>query len=690
MICRGVGRSCLVWALLLGVGSALAPVRADGEPVPIRRHVIALMEGSAPDSHTEDVVHELLELPLNHYGLIVHRHYIQNGPPPARWLEDAHAILTYFTASGEPQPWLWPWLEDAAAGRRVLHFGEFGPLEKADPERLRRWLARFDLAYDDAYVGAAEDVNVVWRSEATCRYEADPRARATHRGPRNLSPKNKPWIRTTVGAERQDERTPVITGPWGGLALDPWPVRKGSDAQDRRWHIEPFLFVQEALGLERQIAPHPCVLNGRRMWILQVDGDGFESLSTIQRDQLAAKVMHEEIFLQYKLPYTVSIIVRSLTKDYNVVEPTPAMVMARKILNTPWIEAASHGVLHTLKWQVDLLPTHGPRTIMWYRSLKNYEYSQVNEVKDSIRFINERLLEKGKRCEVMLWTGYANPREDAILAAYDSGSVNLNGGVFRWDLWHDSVGYVTPWSRRAGRALQVYAGAANENDFEGFFTTMPGSFAHIDQTIARTGEPRILKPADIYIHFYSAESRERLRSVHDLIKKWAYEKPTAPVFCSTYSNAVRSAVNGSRIFRTRDGWELREFGRCRTARIDDEPKHVDFAKSTGLLGARRIGKSLYIHLAQSDAHVVLADDPARSPHVIEANCLLHQGSLGKNHVTFVAEAVQERMIAVGGWKPGETLRIAYGEQQRVTAADNRGVVTVRLPEGGRTRVRVSR
>ena len=34
---------------------------------------------------------------------------------------------------------------------------------------------------------------------------------------------------------------------------------------------------------------------------------------------------------------------------------------------------------------------------------------------------------------------------------------------------------------------QVYAGAANENVFDGFYDTMPGAFRHIDTTIERTG-----------------------------------------------------------------------------------------------------------------------------------------------------------------------------------------------------------
>jgi len=55
--------------------------------------------------------------------------------------------------------------------------------------------------------------------------------------------------------------------------------------------------------------------------------------------------------------------------------------------------------------------------------------------------------------------------------------------------------------------------------------------------------------------------------------------------------AIRAAVERARVRRMPDGWVLQDFGACRTARIDGEPRDVDFAKSRGLLGARRVGET---------------------------------------------------------------------------------------------------
>jgi len=667
----------------------LYPAAAE-EGRPVRRHVIVLVGSPHPDGETEDVAHQLLELPLNHCGMVVRRHSIDAGPPPAAWLEDTRAVVTHFDTAAKANDWLWPWLEKAVARHklRVIHFGELTPLEQGGNKRLRRWLAQRGLSYDNRFLRDAARILVRYRSRESCAFEADARSRTAHRGPRNVSRRNRVWVETRDRFRPDDARAPVVTGPWGGLALDPWAVTNGGANQDRRWHIDPFLFFREALGLDGVPAPHPAVLNGRRMWFLHIDGDGFESLSTVRHNTYAAEVMLDDVLLRYKLPFTVSIIVRSLTPDYAVEKPTRAMGLARRILNLPRVEPASHGVLHPLRWRRDLKPTDPPRTIMWYDGLENYTYSQLNEVKESVRFVNERLMEGDRRCALMLWTGDTIPREDAIAAAGEVGCLNLNGGEFRWDRWNDSVGFVSPWSRRVGDALQVYAGATNENMFDGFFTTMPGAFAQIDQTIERTGSPRILKPANIYIHFYSAERPPRLRALHKLIRRWALREPTAPVFASTYCRAVLSAVETARTRKIPEGWLLRDFGDCRTARLDEEPRDVDFTRSRGLLGARRIRNSLYVHLAATDATVVLAADPPPAPHVEEANCLLEMGSLTSEGVTVTATAKNPRLVVFAGFPAHLPLQVLLDGEEQERSADARGRLRIALDEPGTTRIAV--
>ena len=142
-----------------------------------------------------------------------------------------------------------------------------------------------------------------------------------HRGPVNRSADNRVWLETTAWSEKGVSRCAVVTGPWGGIALLPWSGVPGTTNGDRRWFLDPFAFLAEALGVRGVPAPHPSVLNGRRMFLLHVDGDGFESPSTVEAGAYAAKVFLDEVVRGFDLPMTLSIIVASLSGDLAPDEP---------------------------------------------------------------------------------------------------------------------------------------------------------------------------------------------------------------------------------------------------------------------------------------------------------------------------------------------------------------------------------
>ncbi len=680
--------------VLLAAPGVLAddPLPLEGQE--IRRGVLALYDSAGASWHfdSENPVRQILEMPLNQLGMVVRRHDIRKGPPPDGSLDGAGAIVTYFVENKTPGPdWLWPWLEKETRKRnlRVVHFGSFGPLGLGKPgerpERLIRWLSGFGLDYDHGYASGTFDVSVSFPDLAACSFEASPLSLRVHRGPRNVDSRNRPWV-VTRGRRESEPRTPVITGPWGALALAPYTFSPGKTPVGRRWTLDLFRFLREALGLEGVPAPHPAVLNGRRMFMLHVDGDGFESLSTVQPGEPCGKVYLNEIIERYELPQTVSVIVSSLTDDIEVAEPTAAMRLARTVLNHERVEPASHSVLHPLDWSQPLTPRTLPRSVTWYPGLRNYEYDQAAEVRESIRFINERLLEPGKRCRIMLWSGESNPSRRVLDECERLGVLNLNAGVFRWDQAHDSISFVSPWARILGNRIQVHAGAANENDFKGFFTTMPRAFGHIDTTIERTKRHGILKPANLYIHFYSVERPGRLAALHRLIQRWALEEPTAPVFASTYIEAVRSAIEGARVVRLPHGWAFRDFGACRSVRIDGEKRHVDWVRSSGLLGARRMNGALYLHLADPDAELVFAQNPQLRPRVEQANHLLTDAALAETGVAVTSESLAHRVLVFAGFRAGSgvLLRIDGAEEPRT--ADERGRVSVALEPGGPTRI----
>jgi hypothetical protein len=682
-------------ALALSVVAAAAtasPAAAELRPEP--RHVITLTNRRLVGAGTagKDIVHAVIEMPLNHVGLVARRFALEDGPPPAEAFDDARAVLTYFDWEQSAPDWLWPWLEQEVLprGLRVVHLGSVQPMlfaARGDIGRMERWTARFGLEWIDDGTDEPTRIDVDFGDPALTQWESRPWRGIRHMGPRNVADANRVWLSTRDRMAPGDVRAQVVTGPWGGLALDPWVMDRGSEDLDRRWYLDPFTFLREALGMQGVPVPDPVMLNGRRMLVLQVDGDGFESLSTVERGKLAAEVFEERVLKAHRLPFTVSVIVRSLIDDLEG-EDTPAIEVARRIFALDNVEIASHTVLHPLLWQEPLLPDTPPQTVTWYDAIGGYEYDQAAEVTESVRFIDERLAPPGKRCEVLLWSGFADPPAKALRAASLLGIANLNGGVFRWDALTASAGFVWPLGREVEGSWQIYAGAANENDFEGFFDTMPGAFRHIDDTIENTGLREILTPADIYSHFYSAERPPRLAALDALIRRWAYEEETAPVFASTYARSALSALTQARVLRAGRGFALRDFGGCRSARIDDEPRFVDWAHSKGLLGARHKDGALHLHLAGPDADVVLRAEPLLHVHVEEANHVLADGALTPAGVRFVSEAVQDRHVTLAGFAPGGRATVALdGGEPLERAADEHGRLVLELPPG-RTLVEV--
>ncbi|MFQ5506033.1 MAG: hypothetical protein ACE5F1_14730, partial [Planctomycetota bacterium] len=600
------------------------------------------------------------------------------------------AVILALDGEVECPNWLWPWLEGEVAARkiRVLHLGSLAALELGNGSALARWLARFGLAYDGTVVEAPSLFDVLFADKRSCNYESRQLARRKHLGPHNESPDNKVWVRTVHRRRPNDVRAPVVTGPWGGLALHPWFFSLGGENNDRRWHVDPFEFFSEALGLAGVPAPDPSVVNGRRMFVLHVDGDGFESTSTVSPGQICGKVFLDDVVDRYALPMTVSIIVASLTKDLKVTEPTPEMKIAREIFKRPWIEAASHSVLHPLNWRRKLTRRTPPRTVVWYPGIRNYEHDMVAEVRESIRFINDRLLDGKKRCKVMLWSGAANPTEEAILEAGRAGCWNLNGGVYRWDSWYDSVGFVSPWGVTVGSAFQVYCGAANENVFEGLFSSMPVAFKHINRTLENTGKDRILKPANIYIHFYSVERPARHKAMKAIIERWAFSENTAPVFASDYTKAVHSARFGCVIVRSAHGWLFRDFGHLRTVRIDGETPHVDWRRSRGLIGARRDRGSLFIHLGAPDAELYWSSQELRCPHIEQANHILEDVQLLPGGIRLVSDAYSAREIVLAGFPASSDLDLTLDGSKHELSSDGRGRAQLRFEQPGRTLIEV--
>ncbi len=660
-----------------------AEVRADGAAIASEILILVGRVDDDLEAARGDLAHTLLQMPLNYCGMRLVERAIPATELPEVDPTRVRAVGTFLLGDERLPAWLWPWLQRQQERVRMLHLGSLRPLLAIAGEAgLGDYLHRFGLGYDAREVSDPARIRVDCPERGLYPFESRPVYERLHLGPWNLDAANTTWVVTRDVQSPRRPRTPIVTGRWGGIGLQPWFLRIGGVDGDRRWYADPFAFCRRALGLEGVPAPDPSVQNGRRMFVLHVDGDGFESPSAVEPGRICGAVFRDRIVDAWPMPMTISFIIAGLTDDLLPAAATPRMAIARSILERPWVEAASHSVLHPLNWRRHLDPRSLPRSVVWYPQLTNYQHDMVAEVRDSIAFVDRWLAPADRPCRLMLWSGAANPPAAAIAAATAAGCANLNGGLFRWDALHDSVGFVSPWGRQLDGEWQTFAGAPNENEYPGYFTTMPGAFGHVDTTIERTGAARILKPANIYVHFYSAEQPPRLQALVQLLDRWARREPTVPVHASTYVAAVHDAQFACAITPTPAGFRFTHFDHCRTVRFDGPTPSIDWSRCLGICGALRLDDRLFVHLGRSDAELAFATGSATKPvewlHLEQSDLQVDDVMPGPRALRARVRGWRAGVVVLAGAPAGVALCWSAAGVEHRERTDARGRVTVLL------------
>lgn len=647
------------------------------------RAVLALCDAPTVEiTLSQDPFALIYEMPLQHLGMLVERRSLDQGRPTPTALAGVRAVVVYLGCERDgpaDTSWLDAWLVDevAARGVRIVLLNDLGPLA-APPARLLP-----ALGLQPASEWSRDPLLVSTIDEVTGPLVEDAPLRPAYTGVLASSVDGQVWRRASLPG--CPDVAPVCTGApgraFGGLALAPYAMRETDVIGGRRWRLDLFQFFRAALQLEGVPVPDPVVINGRRAMFVQVDGDGFESWSTARNGALSAEVFRDSVLEAFDLPFTVSVIVASVTDTLRPDLCDPRAALAASIFELPNVEVASHTVLHPLLWNDEKLPSSPPRSITWYDGLEHYTYDQVAEVTKSIEFIEGYLAPFGKRCDVILWSGDAIPPPAALTEARRLGLCNVNGATCRWDAEFDSISYVMPHVRWIGGELQVNCGAANENVFGGFYERLPGAFRHIETTLERTAEGRLLKPANIYVHFYSAERPARMAALLHLLHRFGREEECAPIHASTWWRLCHDAFLRARLARRGDTWHVQGAGAARTLRFDDESRHVDLARSEGVLGQRHLNGSLYVHLAASDAQVLLTSASPATPFLEQANHPALDASRAADGVAWRATSVARRAAVVAGFLPGAVVHLQVGDSVRAVTADERGRVAIDLAPG---------
>ncbi len=643
----------LVSALLFGGGAF-----AQGKP--IARTILALYDGTLDSDIRFTAIHQILEMPLNHLGLVVTYHDLRQPLPTGKDLDGVRGAVAWFSGDIMPNPvGFIEWGQDfIEGGRKLVLIGSLGMANdrrgKATAiEQVNALLQKIGLRFDERHVEHTQDVRIVRKDRLLLDFEAPlPRQLPAYDRVVKVDSRTEAHFIVREGNDSATDATLVSTHPNGGMVVGELVHRGDYSTPIKQLYLNTFEYLRRAFATDDLPKPDTTTLVGRRIYYSHVDGDGWRSQAQVkeyaQRRAMAAEVVLREAVAAFPdLPVTIAPIVADLDPAWFGTEQS--LALAREFFELPQVEIGTHTWSHPFDWsffadddatkEVPLLRKYPRRpggndegawaSVVRQASAKQaaatYEgkvlgsqgsYSVPRayavkpfdlslEIKGSVDFLNA-IAPAGKQVTLLQWSGNCLPWNDAVVATYAAGVLNLNGGDTRFDRERPSYTSVAAIGRRLPGGIQVYSSNANENVYTELWTDRFFGFALVPQTWRNTEQPIRVKPKNVYYHMYSGEKMASLRALLNNLKA-AEAEPIAPIAASTFTHMALGFYSAEITDLGGDRWRIDNRGQLSTIRFDRAfDRKVDFARSSGVLGQQHFQGSLYVALDPSERTPVIA------------------------------------------------------------------------------------
>lgn len=658
-----------------------------------RRKVLVLYDSQAGQSATANIVFAGFQTVLNYYGIITDYHDVNDGAlPDDRRMQPYRGVIVTF---GRIDPRLakryLSWLDrQFAERRRVVVLASLSIAGEAGRDAhalLERIYQRLGIAKGGKFIAAPRLIRYAYK---------DPRMVEFERRYPALPPIYDQFTVTGKGVvphlllertDLKDSRSAVIlTSPSGGFAVSEYINWKNIDDNRRKWYLNPFFFMEKALGLSNMPAPDPTTLSGLRVGFSHVDADGFSGASRVVEKQTCAEVMRDRVFRKVPFPITVSVIVAEI--DPRLARTDLHFNTARDIYRLSNIEPASHSYSHPYYWSDTSENKQRYREKLGIK-VPGYTFNDKTELDDSVSYITTKLAPPGKPCRVFQWTGECRPVENQVARLDAIKVLNINGGDTVYDDIDNSLFGVEPLYRQVGRRTQVHIGQANDNIFTNNLEGPFYGYRHVITTMQRTGTPRRLKPVNVYYHFFSAEQNALLRAVQD-VYGWALKQELAPLYTSQYLKMMQGFMSASIKSEAPGRISVSNYGECTTVRLPQDAMTPDMEKSVNVLGYNRTPQGLYVTLERNRQRALIVlqktASPGRSPHVQKATGFVSGFSRVGRSVRLSYEGFgREGRVVLGGMAAGAEFRIsgsAAGAVQKMLRADANGILEIKGMQSG--------
>ena len=587
----------------------------------IPREVLMVFDSRVTGPVEGAEVHMLLATPLEYMGYVPVYHDIAKQPLPQQTLKGSHAGIVIWNRGGMSEPqynkWLRKQIDDSTP---VALLGSLG--DKLDEQ--------FAETIGVALVNQVDAYSLMQvQNDAMIGFEAGipPRIDEVAMPIINRSKANS--VHLSFADNTGTEIDTVITGPWGGIALHPTVIENTIDGYFK-WIIDPFAFLKKSLNLIDAPMPDITTENGKRLWFAHIDGDALPSWAELPGKRLGAQVIRDEILDRYNLPHSISVVEAEINGMPQFGDRRDLMIKtAREIFAMESVEIASHTYSHPFRWQ--LLKT-GMKSGRYNLGIKDYRYDIDREIGGSVNFIDTQLAPPGKKTKILLWSGDAVPLADALDSVKRHGLLNMNGGNTIITKATPTVALVTPNARDVDGRLQIYAPIMNENIYTNEWTGPFDGFRRVIETLDMTDQPRRLKPANIYYHFYAGTKMAALRSLTE-VYDWSVQQDIYPIHASEYIVKVPHFRTAG-VARHLDGrWKVSGLGPIRSLRMLKPNNWPKLEIDGGIIGATQLHDGVYLHTSGADKFSFdLQSTRPQKPYLISANARVNRWQLNKNNI----------------------------------------------------------
>ncbi len=599
----------MTFLMLLGLWAADEP-----------REVLCLYNAEEHRTPQDCETHLYAEVVLNHLGLIAVYHDVNDPLPADEKMARFRGILTWFTGSRLRRSYdYWKWIDrQARAGRKIAILGSLGATYNISPDAVNEGLAALGLRYFGDETDNPTVLEVVSRGPGI-GYERAPEGELRGFVRIVSRPSNTVHLKVRRTDLQDSESDLVVLGSWGGFAWN--PVHYDPVIDRNQWRLDPFLFLGRALGAESLPKLDVTTRMGRRVLFATVGGAGFSS--PVQPGpnvgRLAAEVIRDYALKTVDLPFTVSIA---------AADAEGAPDLARTIAGLPNVQLALYGT-----------GAGSPESAI------DAERSRLNRVCP-------------QAVTAYLWSSPAEADPASLVGACQALHLShlfLSPPARRRN--GDSIAPVAPATTPLGGLLLLNARAMSENEYTDGGRINAFAYRGVIAGYRRSDEPRRLAPVHLFFHWRLADRPAGEAALREVLA-WVRSQELYPMTLSEYEASVEG-FQSARIERSGDrAWTFSRYGACRTVRFDDEADGVDLARSRNVLGFRRRGPALYVHLAPADeATIVLGKGAPDRPYLVQAN---GEWKDGKVVSLTAAEAVFDGPRGTVERKgPGHTLEVEF-------------------------------